>query len=223
MGESSVAIVAVFWRVQARLKRVVARHGLPEADQEDCVQETWLALLVRDPDWSLDDPKTWRWLQRVVHNKAMDVHRRRGRHAFEPLDGQVRILASPVSPDHPGRLDFDSRPTPALTLDRVAEALEELAGVDRTVFTQHARDGATFAAIGRGLGLTAGQASARYNRALLRVRSRIGIQSIHAAMGGVSLGPRQRPHERERLNDLGYIDRIPEFGDFLEFFHRLSP
>lgn len=172
---------AVFALLRTQLIRVTARCGAPAHEREDCVQEAWFALLVRHRDWPLDDPRTWRWLQRVARNKAIDAHRR-GRRGLKSLDREVRTPSAFIGPDRPDDLDLDSEPTHALALGRVADALEKLAEVDRAIFIQHAQGGTTFAEIGQDLGLTPGQARARYNRALHRIRSWLGVQSTNASI-----------------------------------------
>jgi RNA polymerase sigma factor (sigma-70 family) len=54
----------------------VATAGRGEAD--DCFQETWIAALRAYPKLRRAD-NLRAWLLRIAHNKAMDVHRSRGR------------------------------------------------------------------------------------------------------------------------------------------------
>ena len=54
----------------------VATAGRSEAD--DCFQETWIAALRAYPKLRRAD-NLRAWLLRIAHNKAMDLHRARGR------------------------------------------------------------------------------------------------------------------------------------------------
>jgi RNA polymerase sigma factor (sigma-70 family) len=54
----------------------VASAGRSEAD--DCFQETWIAALRAYPTLRRAD-NLRAWLLRIAHNKAMDLHRSRGR------------------------------------------------------------------------------------------------------------------------------------------------
>lgn len=56
----------------------VAIAGRAEAD--DCFQETWIAALRAYPTLRRAD-NLRAWLLRIAHNKAMDLHRSRGRRA----------------------------------------------------------------------------------------------------------------------------------------------
>jgi RNA polymerase sigma factor (sigma-70 family) len=56
----------------------VAIAGRSEAD--DCFQETWIAALRAYPTLRRAD-NLRAWLLRIAHNKAMDLHRSRGRRA----------------------------------------------------------------------------------------------------------------------------------------------
>ena len=172
MGRFCFPDGAGFAPLQARLQRVAARYGLPEADQEDCASETLLALLLQHPDWAPDDPGIWPWLLSVAHNKALDVKRRERRHGAAPLDGQVHRLAA-ASPHSPGDREADSNHPPCPVLAGVTEVLEELSDVNRRIFLLHAREDLDYATIGEGLALTPEQLRIRFNRVLEKVRGAV--------------------------------------------------
>ncbi|MGC8643896.1 MAG: sigma factor-like helix-turn-helix DNA-binding protein, partial [Isosphaeraceae bacterium] len=67
------------------------------------------------------------------------------------------------------------------------------------IFLQHARDGLTFAEIGKSLGLTEGQARARYDRALHGTQRRLGVKSMHVCTvgGGKSVAPSRTKRARK--------------------------
>jgi RNA polymerase sigma factor (sigma-70 family) len=81
----------------------VATAGRSEAD--DCFQETWIAALRAYPKLRRAD-NLRAWLLRIAHNKAMDLHRSRGRRAVpveavpEPAAGGAPAPGeAPLPPD----------------------------------------------------------------------------------------------------------------------------
>jgi RNA polymerase sigma factor (sigma-70 family) len=68
----------------------VATAGRTEAD--DCFQETWIAALRAYPKLRRAD-NLRAWLLRIAHNKAMDLHRSRGRRAV-PVESLSEGAAS---------------------------------------------------------------------------------------------------------------------------------
>ena len=80
----------------------VATAGRSEAD--DCFQETWIAALRGYPKLRRAD-NLRAWLLRIAHNKAMDLHRARGRRPVpveavpEPVAGGAAPLREGSRPD----------------------------------------------------------------------------------------------------------------------------
>jgi RNA polymerase sigma factor (sigma-70 family) len=70
----------------------VATAGRSEAD--DCFQETWIAALRAYPKLRRAD-NLRAWLLRIAHNKAMDLHRSRGRRPVPVESVPERAGASP--------------------------------------------------------------------------------------------------------------------------------
>jgi RNA polymerase sigma factor (sigma-70 family) len=79
----------------------VAIAGRAEAD--DCFQETWIAALRAYPTLRRAD-NLRAWLLRIAHNKAMDLHRSRGRRAV-PVEavpeGAVGAATSALPDEEP--------------------------------------------------------------------------------------------------------------------------
>jgi RNA polymerase sigma factor (sigma-70 family) len=72
----------------------VATAGRSEAD--DCFQETWIAALRAYP--KLRRAENLRaWLLRIAHNKAMDLHRARGRRPVPVEAVPERTAAAPAA------------------------------------------------------------------------------------------------------------------------------
>jgi RNA polymerase sigma factor (sigma-70 family) len=72
----------------------VAAAGRSEAD--DCFQETWIAALRAYPKLRRAD-NLRAWLLRIAHNKAMDLHRSRGRRPV-PVEAVPEPAAATPAP-----------------------------------------------------------------------------------------------------------------------------
>jgi RNA polymerase sigma factor (sigma-70 family) len=80
----------------------VATAGRAEAD--DCFQETWIAALRAYP--KLRRAENLRaWLFRIAHNKAIDLHRSRGRRPVPVASVPERGAAA-----HAAQIDADAEP-----------------------------------------------------------------------------------------------------------------
>jgi RNA polymerase sigma factor (sigma-70 family) len=73
----------------------VATAGRSEAD--DCFQETWIAALRAYPKLRRAD-NLRAWLLRIAHNKAMDLHRSRGRRPV-PVESVPEPARAPAAPE----------------------------------------------------------------------------------------------------------------------------
>jgi RNA polymerase sigma factor (sigma-70 family) len=78
----------------------VATAGRSEAD--DCFQETWIAALRAYPKLRRAD-NLRAWLLRIAHNKAMDLHRSRGRRPV-PVEAVPERAAGGAAPPGEGAL-----------------------------------------------------------------------------------------------------------------------
>ena len=78
----------------------VATAGRSEAD--DCFQETWIAALRGYPKLRRAD-NLRAWLLRIAHNKAMDLHRSRGRRPV-PVETVPEPAAGATDPPGEGAL-----------------------------------------------------------------------------------------------------------------------
>jgi RNA polymerase sigma factor (sigma-70 family) len=78
----------------------VATAGRSEAD--DCFQETWIAALRAYPKLRRAD-NLRAWLLRIAHNKAMDLHRSRGRRPV-PVEAVPEPAAGGAAPPGEGAL-----------------------------------------------------------------------------------------------------------------------
>ncbi len=83
-------------RVMARA--AFARARLGDADVEDAVQETLLAIHLKRHTW---DPsqKLGPWVNAVARHKIIDAMRRRGARRAEPIEDFEEFLAAPEADD----------------------------------------------------------------------------------------------------------------------------
>jgi RNA polymerase sigma-70 factor (ECF subfamily) len=84
--------------VRAMARSAFARARLGDADVEDAVQETLLAIHLKRHTW---DPqqKLAPWVYAIARHKIVDAMRRRGTRRFEPLEDFKDFLAAPEPED----------------------------------------------------------------------------------------------------------------------------
>ena len=84
--------------VRAMARAAFARARLGDADVEDAVQETLLAIHLKRHTW---DPsqKLSPWVNAIARHKIIDAMRRRGARRAEPIEDFEDFLASPADED----------------------------------------------------------------------------------------------------------------------------
>ena len=84
--------------VRAMARAAFARAKLGDADVEDAVQETLLAIHLKRHTW---DPgqKLGPWVNAVARHKIIDAMRRRGARRVEPIEDFEDVLAAPEADD----------------------------------------------------------------------------------------------------------------------------
>src|SRR5271166_3865446 len=84
--------------VRAMARAAFARARLGDADVEDAVQETLLAIHLKRHTW---DPsqKLSPWVNAIARHKIIDAMRRRGARRAEPIEDFEDFLAAPVEED----------------------------------------------------------------------------------------------------------------------------
>jgi RNA polymerase sigma-70 factor (ECF subfamily) len=84
--------------VRAMARAAFARARLGDADVEDAVQETLLAIHLKRHTW---DPtqKLGPWVNAVARHKIIDAMRRRGARRAEPIEDFEEFLAAPEAED----------------------------------------------------------------------------------------------------------------------------
>ena len=105
---------AVYRRVLDEIGRAVrpmargafsrARQG--DADIEDVVQETLLAIHLKRQTWD-GGPKLAPWVNAIARHKIIDAMRRRGVRRFEPIEDFEAVLPAPADEDPHQRSDVE--------------------------------------------------------------------------------------------------------------------
>jgi RNA polymerase sigma-70 factor (ECF subfamily) len=165
-----------FYQLYAReMDRLVPHSFLDTADRADLVQEAWLAVARKLPDFPLDTDSSGfpAWLAKVVHDKVVDRLRSRARHPTGNLDALRGAREEPV-----GR-----EPDPAVAAERSCDGAVLRAVLDDLwlqlsernfqILQLHFWEGRPVAEIADLLGLTPAEVSARQHRLLRKVRDRL--------------------------------------------------
>ena len=117
--------------VRAMARGAFARAGVGDADVEDAVQETLLAIHLKRHTWDPEQPLA-PWVYAIARHKVVDALRRRGRRKVEPIENFEEFLAAPEAED-PHALS-DAR-----------KLLETLAPRQRDIVTSISLDGQSIA------------------------------------------------------------------------------
>jgi RNA polymerase sigma-70 factor (ECF subfamily) len=118
--------------VRSMARGAFARAGVGDADIEDAVQETLLAIHLKRHTWDPDQALA-PWVYAIARHKVVDALRRRGRRRVEPLENFEEFLAAPEGED-PHALS-DAR-----------KLLETLAPRQRDIVTSISLDGQSISA-----------------------------------------------------------------------------
>ena len=137
-------------RAMARAAFARARGG--DADVEDAVQETLLAIHLKRRTWDPGQPLA-PWVHAVARHKVVDALRRRGRQRVEPIEDFEAFLAAPETED-PHALS-DAR-----------KLLTTLAPRQRDIVTSISLDGQSIAATAERLGMSEVAVRVALHRAL---------------------------------------------------------
>ncbi|GIX15025.1 MAG: hypothetical protein KatS3mg118_2984 [Paracoccaceae bacterium] len=101
--EAALAEIAAMLRPLIRAR--MARMGLSAEDAEEALQETLIALHLRQASWDADRP-ILPWIRAIARHKSLDIARREGPPPRpRPGPGRSRIWprSCPRRPDPPGR------------------------------------------------------------------------------------------------------------------------
>lgn len=110
--------------IRVVVRRRLARLGAAEAESEDIVQETLLAVHLKRQSWRTGDPLS-PWLWTIARNKMIDHLRRRGRRIEVPVEDFAEILAAPE--ERPGTAAADVERHLALLPEKQRDVLRAVA------------------------------------------------------------------------------------------------
>jgi RNA polymerase sigma-70 factor (ECF subfamily) len=77
--------------LRSTARRGLLRSGRSEAESEDVVQETLLAIHLKRHTWDAGRP-IGPWIRAIAHNKLVDHLRRRGNRVDVPIEGFEEVL-----------------------------------------------------------------------------------------------------------------------------------
>lgn len=153
-------LVDVARQVRVWVRRTLRSAGQPEADLEDIVQETLLALHLKGHTWNAEQ-KFSPWLNAIVRHKVTDAMRRRIGRRWLPIDDFLDILA--IEEAHPG-----------LERQDILKMAESLPDKQRAMVVSVFVDGCSTAEAASRLDMTEGTAPVTLHRALGRLAKRFG-------------------------------------------------
>jgi RNA polymerase sigma-70 factor, ECF subfamily len=92
--------------IRPAIRAAFSRARSGDADIEDVVQETLLAIHLKRQSW---DPtqKLTPWVYAIARHKAIDAMRRRGVRRAEPIEDFEAVLAAPEAADPHDRSDVE--------------------------------------------------------------------------------------------------------------------
>ncbi|HEY1944583.1 MAG TPA: sigma-70 family RNA polymerase sigma factor [Roseiarcus sp.] len=137
-------------RVMAR--GAFSRARLGDADIEDVVQETLLAIHLKRGTWD-GGQKLAPWVNAIARHKIIDALRRRGVRRAEPIEDLESVLAAPEAEDPHTRSDIE-------------RVLSRLAPRQRDIVTAISLDGQSIAATAARLSMTEVAVRVALHRAL---------------------------------------------------------
>ena len=87
-------------------RNAFSRARVGDADVEDVVQETLLALHLKRSTWDASQ-KLSPWVNAIARHKIVDALRRRGVRRYEPIEDFEAVIAAPEAEDPHARSDVE--------------------------------------------------------------------------------------------------------------------
>ena len=138
--------------VRGNARAAFARARLGEADVEDAVQETLLAIHLKRHTWN-PGQKLGPWVNAIARHKIIDAMRRRGARRAEPIEDFQEFLAAPAEED-------------PLALSDARRLMEALSPRQRDIVQSISLDGQSIAATAARLSMTEVAVRVALHRAL---------------------------------------------------------
>lgn len=145
---SRMDTLQVFIAAQAELLRYAARLTGDSAEAEDVVQEAWLRFRAATGARVLEEPNGY--LFRIVHNLALDRHRRRARENLV-FASEATVAAAFVPSDEPSQqMILEAKDELAM----LHKAMAQLPKRTRRAFEMHRFEGMKLVEIAAELGIS---------------------------------------------------------------------
>src|SRR5271168_1096540 len=138
--------------VRAMARGAFSRARVGDADVEDVVQETLLAIHLKRNTWD-GGLRLAPWVGAIARHKIIDAMRRRGARRFLPIDDFATVLAAPEPEDPHGRSDAE-------------RLIAGLAPRQRDIVRSISLDGHSIAATAARLSMTEGAVRVALHRSL---------------------------------------------------------
>ena len=138
--------------LRATARRGLARAGQPVDQCEDIVQDTLLAIHLKQHTWNANE-RFGPWLFAVARNKLVDALRRRGRRVFVKIDDFSELLASEPAVETLSTREIEGHldGLPPRQRDVLRSIAMESASIKTTAMRLAMTEGAVRVALHRGL------------------------------------------------------------------------
>jgi RNA polymerase sigma-70 factor (ECF subfamily) len=138
--------------VRAMARGAFSRARVGDADVEDVVQETLLAIHLKRQTWD-GGLRLAPWVGAIARHKIIDAMRRRGARRIEPIEDFESVLAAPEGEDPHARSDAE-------------RLMQQLAPRQRDIVRSISLEGESIAATATRLSMTEGAVRVALHRAL---------------------------------------------------------
>jgi RNA polymerase sigma-70 factor (ECF subfamily) len=138
--------------VRAMARGAFSRARVGDADVEDVVQETLLAIHLKRQTWD-GGLKLAPWVGAIARHKIIDAMRRRGARRIEPIEDFESVLAAPEGEDPHARSDAE-------------RLMRQLAPRQRDIVRSISLEGESISATAMRLSMTEGAVRVALHRAL---------------------------------------------------------
>ena len=158
------------------LRRGAAAHRLQVADADDVMQQVWLEVGKRLPQFlsRVEQGLFEAWLKKVLWSKVVDLHRRRARHRAQALANVVGTEREPAAREE-GPAEQSDRDEQSRRVREVAERLVRKGDRNVRLFVLLYVRGWERAEVAAALDLTPAQARDRLRRGTKKIQAALGI------------------------------------------------
>jgi RNA polymerase sigma-70 factor (ECF subfamily) len=164
------------------VRRFVVAHGLRNVDADDCVQEVWMEVAERLPDFQHRDsrPGLRAWLYTVVRSKASDLLRRRGRQTAQSLEPLLGSSEEPAGDEAEPSSRLDQEWNVALVRTLMAQLRTQVSELNYRVLLLRFIKGRSVSEVAATLQITPEQVRYRQHRTLRKIRAMLGVYTGRA-------------------------------------------